>query len=255
MSFVRYADYDPFAWLYQRQKWGEQFLPTALAVIEALVLPELSGGASILDLCCGTGLLARVLGERGHRVTGLDGSAEMLRYARENAPGAEFVLDDARAFVSPQRFEAVVSVFDSLNHILSLEDLTSAFRCVRRAMKESGVFLFDVNMAPGFVANWKGTFGIIEDDHVCVIGNNYDPDTRVASFEATLFRLDSGEWRRTDFALTQKAYSEDEITGALRDAGLSQVTAFEYNRSEGLRPLSEEAARAFFICRTGHGRR
>ncbi len=249
MPIERYSDYDPFAWLYNRQKWGEQFLPAALAVIERLVLPELPAGTRILDLCCGTGQLARVLAERGYRVTGLDGSSEMLRYARQNAPGVEFVLDDARTFATKQRYGAVVSVFDSLNHILSLDELTDAFRCVRRALTGSGVFLFDVNMATGFVANWKGTFGIIEDDHVCVIGNSYDPAARLAGFEATLFRLDAGEWRRTDFALSQKAYYEAELTDALKAAGFTNVSAFSFSRAEGLKPLSPEAGRAFFICR------
>jgi SAM-dependent methyltransferase len=248
MPIQRYSDYDPFAWLYDRQQWGEQFLPAALAVIEKLVLPELPAGASILDLCCGTGLLARVLAERGYRVAGLDGSAEMLRFARENAPGIEFILDDARTFATKQRYDAVVSVFDSLNHILSLDELTDAFRCVRRALTGSGVFLFDVNMAPG-LADWKGTRGIIEDDHVCVIDLSYDPAAWLARFEATLFCLDAGEWRRTDFALSQKAYSEAELTGALKTAGFAIVSAFSFTMNEGLRPLSAEAGRAFFLCR------
>ena len=253
MPIERYSEYDPFAWLYQRQGWAEQFLPTALAVTERLVLAGLPAGASILDLCCGTGRLARVLADRGYRVTGLDGSAEMLRYARQNAPDVQFLLDDARTFVASERYDAVVSVFDSLNHILSLDELTDTFRCVSRALKPSCVFLFDVNMAPGFVTNWKGTFAIVEDDHVCVIGNSYDAAAQVARFEATLFRLDAGEWRRTDFALTQKAYSQPELTGALNAAGFADVSAFNYNQTEGLRPLSPEAGRAFFLCRHGSG--
>jgi trans-aconitate methyltransferase len=67
-----------------------------------LILSELSTDACLLDLCCGAGHLTRALAGRGYRVTGLDGSAEMLRYARENAPSAEFIWTDARTFSSPQ---------------------------------------------------------------------------------------------------------------------------------------------------------
>ncbi len=251
MPVKRYSDYDPFAWLYNRQKWGDQFLPTALAVYDQLVAPEVPSEAAILDLCCGTGALTRVLAERGYRVTGLDGSAEMLRYARENVPDVDFILDDARTFVLEPRFDAVVSVFDSLNHILSLEEITAAFRCVYRSLKEPGLFMFDVNTAPGFTANWKGTFAIIEDDHVCVIANSYDAHARTARFEATLFRLDADGWRRTDFDLTQKAYGESELTGALNAAGFGSVSAFGFSREDGLHPLSAEDKRAFFFCRKG----
>ena len=79
-----YSDYDTFAWVYNKH-WGNQFTPTALSVIEKLVLPKISSNASILDLCCGTGQLARLLSERGYTITGIDGSAEMLKYAKENA--------------------------------------------------------------------------------------------------------------------------------------------------------------------------
>ena len=83
-----YTAYDPFAWLYNRH-WKGRFHPVAMAVMEKILLPRLPDGARILDLCCGPGWLADVLSKRGYRVTGLDGSAEMLRYARENAPGVE----------------------------------------------------------------------------------------------------------------------------------------------------------------------
>ena len=82
----RYTDYDNFAWLYN-QEWGafgENIFP-ALKIIAGDKLPD---GAKILDLCCGTGQLAKVLTEKGYQVTGIDGSAEMLRYAKENAPDA-----------------------------------------------------------------------------------------------------------------------------------------------------------------------
>lgn len=49
-----------------------------------------SPGARVLDLGCGTGLLAARLAAAGCYVTGLDFSAEMLAEARRSVPGAEF---------------------------------------------------------------------------------------------------------------------------------------------------------------------
>ena len=72
-----YSDYDPFAWVYNRH-WGNNFTALALLVLDRLVLPYLPARARILDLCCGTGQLARALSARGYQVTGLDGSKEML---------------------------------------------------------------------------------------------------------------------------------------------------------------------------------
>ena len=79
-----YSDYDPFAWVYNKY-WGNEFTPRVFPILEQLVLRELPAGARVLDLCCGTGQLAGTLTALGYRVTGVDGSTEMLRFARENA--------------------------------------------------------------------------------------------------------------------------------------------------------------------------
>jgi ubiquinone/menaquinone biosynthesis C-methylase UbiE len=50
-----------------------------------------------LDAACGTGRHARRLIERGHNVTGLDATPEMLARARDAVPEAEYVLADLNA--------------------------------------------------------------------------------------------------------------------------------------------------------------
>jgi ubiquinone/menaquinone biosynthesis C-methylase UbiE len=49
-----------------------------------------------LDAACGTGRHAAHLAERGHDVTGVDGSPEMLQLARERVPRARFLDGDLR---------------------------------------------------------------------------------------------------------------------------------------------------------------
>jgi ubiquinone/menaquinone biosynthesis C-methylase UbiE len=102
-----YSAYDPFAWIYNKH-WGNTFLPVVLPILDNLVLTKLPENARILDLCCGTGQMARKLTALGYRVTGIDGSPEMLSYARENAPGVELLQADARSFQLPHKYHAVV---------------------------------------------------------------------------------------------------------------------------------------------------
>jgi len=240
------SDYDRFAWAYNRH-WSQFSERVAPIVMDNSILKGLPAGAHILDLCCGTGQLARALVERGYRVTGLDISEEMIRIARENAPGARFVVDDARSFAALDVYDAVVCVFDSLNHIMTLDELMSVFRHVCAALREGGVFFFDMNTEEGYRAQWKGSSSIVEDDYVSVARSSYSPEERTARFDATLFRLD-GVWRRSDVTLYQRCYSEEEISTALREAGLADVRA--YAVGEGLR-LVEPAAdtrRLFFVC-------
>jgi len=242
-----YSDYDPFAVVYNRH-WGNEFTPRVFPILEHLVLRRLRAGARILDLCCGTGQLAGTLTGLGYRVTGLDGSSEMLRFARENAPGARFIQADARSFSLPQKCDAAVCVFDSLNHVLELEGLTDVFRCVYATLREGAPFFFDMNLEAGFSLTWNDNFGIVEDDLICVVRTTYDPDQKVARFNTTIMLLDE-DWERKDVLLLQKCYSIADILSALAAAGFVGVECYAHSEHEGLTTLTEEADRGFFLCR------
>ena len=242
-----YSDYDPFAWVYNKH-WGDQFATTVLFVLKKLLFPKISKNARILDLCCGTGQKTRVLSERGYAVTGLDGSEEMLKFARENAPAVKFILEDARTFKLPAEYDVVVSMFDSLNHVMTLEELTNVFQNVFNCLKAGGLFLFDMNMEPGYIANWQGYYGIIEDDHVCIFPNSYNSEKRIGTIDFTIFRLEDNYWRRSDFKLTQKCYSEEELRSALKSAGFDEIHAYAGDSRTGLSELTEDSKRGFFLC-------
>ncbi len=241
-----YSDYDLFAWVYNKH-WGESFVQLIFPLIENLILQYIPPKARILDLCCGTGQLAQMLIDRGYQVTGLDGSKEMLRFARENAPDGEFIVADARSFKLPDIYHATVSTFDSLNHVMTLEELTSVFRNVYAALRKGGLFLFDLNMEEGYMTDWNDNFGIVEEDHVCVIRSNYNQEEQIAQFDATIFYPENG-WQRSDLTLLQKCYSELEILSALEVAGFTEIHSYSYNLQSDLIELTTDAGRAFFIC-------
>ena len=86
----------------------------------------------VLDVACGTGVLTRYL--KGE-VTGLDGSEEMLKIARERMPGAAFVKADAFSLPFPD--SSFVRVFTSNFYGLLLPPERSAFlKEVRRIAPE-----------------------------------------------------------------------------------------------------------------------
>lgn len=242
-----YSDYDPFARVYNKH-WGDDFTTRVFPIVEQLVLRQLPAGASILDLCCGTGQMARTLNALGYRVTGLDGSAEMLRFARENAPGAEFIHADARSFELPQTFDAVISLFDSLNHVITMEELTTVFCNVCAVLRDNGEFFFDLNMEAGYGLTWNDSFSIVEDDQLCIVRTSYIPEEKTARFDATVMYLEDG-WQRVDFALLQKCYPASEVIVALGTAGFGGIESYCLDHREGLIGLNEEADRAFFLCR------
>jgi len=246
----RYQDYDPFAWLYNRRLGPasvQQFLP----VVEQLVLSHCEPGARILDVCCGTGQLAQALARRGYQVAGVDGSREMLRYARINAPEAEFIAEDARSFDLPATCRAAISAFDSLNHVMHLQELTRVFENVYACLEEEGRFLFDLNMEKGYRARWCASSNIVEDDHVAAITHRFDEDARIGTATITIFRLEAGTWSRSDVTLLQRCYSEEEVTSALRATGFIDIQTHDARDDFG---WTNEVGRMFFACRKGADR-
>lgn len=226
MPIERFSGYDPFAWIYN-QSWGGEFHSQVPAVLDQLLFPHLADGDLILDLCCGAGHVTQFLAHRQYRVIGIDGSEEMLHYARQKVPEGEFRSGDAREFTTDQPVAAVISTFDSLNHVMSLEELHSVFRHVYAALRPGGRFLFDLNRDEVYRSLWAATGTTVEDDKVCIARGAYAPEQREASCAITVFRPRDGAWERTDFTLRQRCHDTAEVIAALRDTGFSPVEAHD----------------------------
>lgn len=241
----RYNAYDPFARVYNRH-WGF-FATKAYPILDHLVLGHFPPGSAVLDLCCGTGQLAAELSRQGYRTTGLDASEAMIEIAEQNAPDVEFVVQDARYIDLPRRFSAVFSTFDSLNHLMSLDELEQVFRGVFTVLEVGGYFAFDLNMEEGYKARWRGSFGHVEEDHVCVVRSSHDVEEKIGRLDVTLFELKDSGWVRTDFPLTQRWYDERQIRERLRKAGFEELRSLD-----GDEPIVEGSlheGRMFFVAR------
>jgi len=112
---------DPFANFKQKQREGwSHFHPlAAMTTPPAAKLVNFAGiksGERVLDVACGTGVVAVTCALRGAQVTGLDLTPELLETARENAKIAAVEVDfhegDAEKLPFPDStFDAVLSQF------------------------------------------------------------------------------------------------------------------------------------------------
>ncbi|MCL4495938.1 MAG: class I SAM-dependent methyltransferase [Firmicutes bacterium] len=228
------SGYDAFSWLYQR--YWDDYTDIVWPLIQSSVLPQIGSGSRVLDLCCGTGKMAAKLSGQGFQVTGIDNSKEMIKIARIHAPEATLLCQDARRIHMEHRVQAVFSLFDSLNHMPTLDDLATVFEQVWSVLNPGGLFFFDMNGVEKYESRWPGRDAIICRDHVAAISTQYDLKTRVATFNAAVFRFVEGQWIRDDVHLTQTAYSTGEIRQALEHTGFQPVRIL--NGSQGRSPAS-----------------
>ncbi len=211
-----------------------------------VVMPE-----TVLDVACGSGIPTILLAKMGYRMVGVDRSREMLAVleAKRGSLPIEVVCADIRDFRLPQEVDAAISLYDSINYLLTEEDLERCFFCVYRALKKSGaVFAFDMNTLYGLAAGW-GTRTITRetDEVISIWQNQFDPETRISTLRLTFWeKLPDGELGEKMEELHQeRGYTTEEVAAALRRAGFSQVHFYHHG---GFLPVGPWTVRMMVVA-------
>ena len=104
------------------------------------------GRRAILDLGCGTGMLAAALARRADcLVVGVDPAAAMLALAKQRYGGASvsWVLDDARTVRLNRRFDLVLLTGHAFQVFLTPDDQAAALTTIAAHLAPNGRFIFD----------------------------------------------------------------------------------------------------------------
>ncbi len=117
--------------------------------IKDLINEYNSNVSDILELGCGTGSVLEVLAY-DFNVTGIDQSSELLKIAEKKFPRhgtnwSELYRHSIVDFKLDKKFDAVICVYDTINHLTRFSQWKKLFRKVREHLKPSGVFVFDIN--------------------------------------------------------------------------------------------------------------
>lgn len=122
----------------------------ARAAAECLVIKLSAGGhrhGVVVDLGCGSGVLAEQLVAAGFEVVGVDIAEPMIALARERMPRAHFENVPLLSFALPPCV-AVTAVGEVLNYLADprndAEQRSALFRRIHGALQPGGVFLCDI---------------------------------------------------------------------------------------------------------------
>jgi SAM-dependent methyltransferase len=238
-SYERYSKFydavmdDPGPRAERVRSWIDRYIPDA---------------QSLLELGCGTGsMLARL--PSIHSLTGIDRSPAMLDEARRKVPGARLLEGDMRTFSFDERFDVIICVFDSLNHLLDFSEWEATFARVHGHLVQGGLFVFDVNTIGelrrlGEDPPWVYDFSA----GVAIVDVSFAEDEQangMSNWDIRIFEQVSGD----DFHLHHEEIGELGVELSRIRLALSEhfVTLDEVSETED--EPTDNSVKAHFACR------
>jgi len=203
---------------------------------------------TILDAAAGTGRHAIPLARQGYEVTAADASLDMLDVLREKLQGVSVPILhwDVRELEFENRFDAILLIFTSFNHLLTDKDAARALKVIHRALTPGGIFIFDV-------ANFHNLLGRFKDSEVSTHEKNNvriirilkhqveDVDALFIHDETTLVN-EKGKTQSFHCRIPLRMYTRFETERLLREAGFEIYHCFR-----GWQDRKEEGTQAFHL--------
>jgi ubiquinone/menaquinone biosynthesis C-methylase UbiE len=183
--------------------------------------------SSVLDLGCGTGMLAASLAGAGRlRIVGVDPAEPMLAIARDRRAGemVRWIQGDARHIRLDERFDLVVLTGHAFQVFLTAADRSAVLRTIAAHLEPDGRFIFDSrNPAAEAWRRWTpdGSQRVIELaglGHVLAWNDaSHDARTGIVTYETHYKMLGDG---RSYSALSRIAFaSREELSSQIGGAG------------------------------------
>lgn len=199
----------------------------------------------LLDLCCGTGTLTALMAGHGFDMIGTDASPDMLSVAMQNASQAGiiplFLCQKAEELDLYGTVDAAYSSLDSFNY-LPPESLPEVLHRLYLFIRPGGLLIFDIRSEEWLQKMDGSTFVDENDDLLCLWRADYDAENRCIVYGMDLFSRRGRLWERQSEAHIEYAYSVEELTRLLSEAGFTDIRA-DRKGPQG------ELGRIFLCCR------
>jgi SAM-dependent methyltransferase len=189
----------------------------------------------LLDLGCGPGVYAHRLSARGCDCVGVDFSPASIRHAREVAADeglrCRFLHADVRYEAFGDGFDLVMMIFGQINVFprdRAMEILTKA----HAALTPGGCLLLEfqafeqIHKGGEAGTSWySAASGLFSDTPHLVLQENFWDEEAAASTTRFMI-IDASTGAVSSYALSNEAYTEEELDDALRTAGFGEVQSF-----------------------------
>jgi len=236
--------------------FSEQMIPYLARILERHPVPK----GAMLDLACGTGTVAIAMALQGWTVVGVDGSEAMLAEARQKmqllgdsipAGQIEWQQADMRRFELQTPVDLATCLYDSLNYMLTSDDLLAVFRRVHAALRPGGLFLCDMNTAYALETYWdEGTYVTDTPEITVIMASRHDYVRHRSTVQVTCFERAGELYRKIQETHVEQAYPSEHVSTLLTDAGLKVEASYACFSTEA---PDEFTPRVFWVARRPGG--
>lgn len=245
-SYTNFSEvYDTFMDQTSYEEWADLFMEKMR-----------SGGREfnpVVDLGCGTGRLTELLAERGCDITGVDLSEDMLAIAEkrklEKGSDTFYVCQDMRQIELPGLVQTFVSAGDSVNYLLTEEDLMKMFQRVSKYLTCDGLFIFDFKTLHLY-RDVIGDDVIAEDREDCsfIWDNYFHEENHINEYDLSLFirrpELGQDVFQKYEEIHFQRGYTIEEMTEA---AGQAHLVPVSWSDSDDHGPVRKDSERVLAV--------
>jgi ubiquinone/menaquinone biosynthesis C-methylase UbiE len=195
-----------------------------------------------LDLACGTGNVAAILGKNFKNIFLVDSSESMLINAdkkfREERMKCKIVCQDMSELALNRKFDLVTCVLDSTNYILDVEDLKNYFLSVKKHMSENGIFVFDINSYYKLSEILGNNIFTYNSEEIFYTWENIFED-EIVEMNLTFFVKNGELYERFEEIHEERAYNEDFIESVAKDAGFQIIGKHDGYKNSSVEQDSE----------------
>ena len=96
---------------------------------------------TVLELASGSGVMARILKDKGYDIVASDLSMQMKQVAKNNYDGPYLILNMIDYHLD-RKFDLILCICDSINYLLQ-EELDAFFKCAYEHLNDNGRLIFD----------------------------------------------------------------------------------------------------------------
>lgn len=215
-----------------------------IRLVKDLIHQTNPNAKDILELACGTGQILEPLSKK-YNVYGLDLSKEMLSISKKKIPEAKLFHTDMTKFDLERKFDVILCLFDSINHITSFNGWEEVFSRVVKHLNPNGVFIFDINTISKLDSLTKNQPWVNKFGKNMVIMSVSSIGKDLTNWNTKIFENISGN----KYNLIEEDIKE--ISFPIKKIKLTLEKTFKKIRiiDKDQKTASDKASRVYFICK------